>query len=141
MTIFQHLLNQNYCFIFFIGEVYCFFIRNICLPCVIKPWFLFPICFFCCSIYHIHVCVAVQCTVMSDLSQTSLSFTISWRLLKLMSIESMMPCIHLLLCNPFSSCLQSFPASESFLMNQLFSSGGQNWSFSFSISPSMNIQD
>ena len=37
---------------------------------------------------------------------------------------------------PFSSCLQSFPASGSFLMRQLFTSGGQCWSFSFSISPS-----
>ena len=37
---------------------------------------------------------------------------------------------------PFSSCLQSFPASGSFQMSQLFSSGGQSSSFSFSISPS-----
>ena len=37
---------------------------------------------------------------------------------------------------PFFSCLQSFPSSESFLMSQLFSSGGQSISFSFSISPS-----
>ena len=35
---------------------------------------------------------------------------------------------------PFSSCLQSSPASESFPMSQLLTSGGQ--SFSFSISPS-----
>ena len=38
---------------------------------------------------------------------------------------------------PFSSCLQSFPASESCPMSPLFASGGQSyWSFSFSISPS-----
>ena len=38
---------------------------------------------------------------------------------------------------PFSSHLQSFPASESFQMSQLFASGGQSTeSFSFSISPS-----
>ena len=37
----------------------------------------------------------------------------------------------------FSSCPQSFPASQSFLMSQFFTSGGQNIkSFSFSISPS-----
>ena len=37
---------------------------------------------------------------------------------------------------PFSSRLQSFLASGSFQMNQLFASGGQSiWSFSFSISP------
>ena len=38
---------------------------------------------------------------------------------------------------PFSSCLQSFPASEFSQMSQFFASGGQSyWSFSFSISPS-----
>ena len=38
---------------------------------------------------------------------------------------------------PFSSHLQSFPASGFFLLSQLFASGSQsNWSFSFSISPS-----
>ena len=37
---------------------------------------------------------------------------------------------------PFSSCLQSFPASGSFQMSQFFASGGQSiGSFSFSISP------
>ena len=45
-----------------------------------------------------------------------------------------MPSSHLILCHPFSSCLQSFPASGSFLMSLLF----VYWSFSFgfSISPS-----
>ena len=39
---------------------------------------------------------------------------------------------------PFSSCLQSFPASGYFAMSRLFTSGGQSIgaSFSFSISPS-----
>ena len=38
---------------------------------------------------------------------------------------------------PFSSCPQSFPASGSFQMSQLFTSGGPKyWSFSFNISPS-----
>ena len=43
---------------------------------------------------------------------------------------------------PFSSCLQSFPAAESFLMSQFFTSGGQNIrvSASASVLP-MNIQD
>ena len=43
--------------------------------------------------------------------------------------------------NPFSSCPQSFPASGSFPMSQLFTSGGQSyWSFSFNISPSNEHQ-
>ena len=37
---------------------------------------------------------------------------------------------------PFSSCPQSFAASGSFPVSWLFASGGQYWSFSFSISPS-----
>ena len=37
---------------------------------------------------------------------------------------------------PFSSCLQSFPASGSFQMSQLFAWGPKYWSFSFSMSPS-----
>ena len=37
---------------------------------------------------------------------------------------------------PFSSRFQSFPASGSFLVSQLFASGGQSIGFSFSISPS-----
>ena len=43
---------------------------------------------------------------------------------------------------PFSSCLQSFPASGSFLMSQLFESGGQSMgaSASTSVLP-MKIQD
>ena len=41
---------------------------------------------------------------------------------------------------PFSSCLQSFPASESFLMNQLFASGGQSIGASASVLL-VNIQD
>ena len=43
-----------------------------------------------------------------------------------MSIESVMSSSHLTLCHPLLSCLQSFPASGSFLMSQLFASGGQN---------------
>ena len=37
---------------------------------------------------------------------------------------------------PVSSCLQSFPASESFPMSQFFPSGGQSIGFSFNINPS-----
>ena len=43
---------------------------------------------------------------------------------------------------PFSSCLQSFPASGSFLMSEFFTSGGQSTGASASASvPTMNIQD
>ena len=74
--------------------------------------------------------------------QASLSITNSRSSPRLTSIESVMPSNHLILCCPFSSCLQSFPASGSFPMSQLFASGGQSiWvSASASILP-MNTQD
>ena len=63
----------------------------------------------------------------------------SWSWLKLMSIKSMMPSNHLIL---FSSYLQSFPASGSFLMSWLFASDGQSIGASAWASVlSMNIQD
>ena len=58
--------------------------------------------------------------------QASLSITKSRSLPKLMSIESVMASNHLILCVPFSSCLQSFPTSGSFQMSQLFALCGQN---------------
>ena len=73
-------------------------------------------------------------------SQASLSITISQSLLKLMSIESVMPSKHLILCCPFSSCLQSVPAWWSFPMIRLFASGYQSIGASASVLP-MNIQD
>ena len=60
--------------------------------------------------------------------QASLSFTNSQNLLKLMSINSVM---HPSSVVPFSSCLQSFPASGSFPRSQFFTSGEQR-GFSFS---------
>ena len=56
--------------------------------------------------------------------QTSLFFTISQSLLKLMSMESVMPSNRLALCLPLF--LQSLPASASLPMSQLFTSGGQS---------------
>jgi len=76
------------------------------------------------------------------------SLTLSQSLLKFMSIGLMMLSNHLILISShlisalFSSCLQSFPASGSFPMSQLFTSGG--WSIGASASASVlpkNIQD
>ena len=68
--------------------------------------------------------------------QAFLSISNPQSLLKLMSIELVMPSNHLILCIPFSSCLKSFPASGSFQVSQFFASGGQSISFNFKISPS-----
>ena len=66
--------------------------------------------------------------------QASLSITNSWSLLKLMSVESVMPSNHLILCVSFPSCPQSFPASRSFPMSQFFASGSQSIGISASAS-------
>ena len=74
--------------------------------------------------------------------QASLSITNSWSLLKLMSLSQWRhPTISSTVI-PFSSHLQSFPASGSFQMSQLFASGGQRIrvSASASVLP-MNTQD
>ena len=71
--------------------------------------------------------------------QASLSITDSWSPPKPMSIESVMPTI-LSSAVPFSFCPQSFPASVSFPMSQLFTSGGQSIGVSAS-ALSINIQD
>ena len=74
--------------------------------------------------------------------QASLSTTNSQSLLKLISIESVMPSNILFSVVPFSSCLQFFPASGSFPVSQFFTSGGQRIGVSASASVlPMNIQD
>ena len=50
--------------------------------------------------------------------------------------NSVMPSNHLILCHPFSSCLQSFPASVFSNESVLRIRWPKYWSFSFSISPS-----
>ena len=74
--------------------------------------------------------------------QASLSITNSWSLLKLMSIKSVMPSNHLILCCPVPLPPQSFPSSGSFPMSQFFTSGGKSTGVSASASVlPMNIQN
>ena len=63
-------------------------------------------------------CVQLFVTPWTAACQTSLSITNSQSLLKLMSIELVMPSNHLILCHPLSFHLQSFPVSGSFQMSQ-----------------------
>ena len=74
--------------------------------------------------------------------QISLSITNSWSLLKLMSIEAVMPCNHLILCWPLLLPPSIFPSTRVFSESQFFASGGQSTGVSAStpIFP-MNIQD
>ena len=73
----------------------------------------------CCS-------VDKSCPTLSNPMNYSMSLTISWSLPKFMSIESVMQPTISSSVALFSFFLQSFPASGSFPMNQLFTSGGQN---------------
>ena len=74
--------------------------------------------------------------------QASLSITNSQSSPRLMSIESVMPSSHLILCCPLLLLPQSLPASGSFPMSQLFAWGGQSIGVSAlaSVLP-MNTQD
>ena len=99
--------------------------------CVIS-WFLYCCC---CP-------VSKLCLTLCDLMDCSLSFTISWNLLKLMPIVLLMPSNHLILCHPLFLLLSIFPKIRVF-SNELafFASGGQSIedSASTSVLP-MNIQ-
>jgi len=80
-------------------------------------------------------------TPWTEACQAPLFSTVSWSLLKFMSTESVMLSNHLILCCRLLLLPRSFPASESFPMSWLFSSGGRiiRASASVSILP-MNIQ-
>ena len=67
--------------------------------------------------------------------QASLSFTISWSLLKLMSIEPVMPSNHLILCHPLLLLPSIFPSIGVFSNESaLHIRWPKYWSFSFNIS-------
>ena len=69
--------------------------------------------------------------------QASLSITNSWSLLKLMSIKSVMPSNHLILCPPLLLLLSIFPSIRVFSNESaLRVRWPKYWSFSFNISPS-----
>ena len=109
--------------------------KDISLPtnvCIVKAM-AFPIVMYGCENWTI---IQAECqrtesrvwlfvTPWTAACQASLSSTFPQSLLKFKSFESMMFSSHLILCTPFSFCLQSFPASGSFPKSQLFISGGQ----------------
>ena len=69
--------------------------------------------------------------------QASLFSTISWSLLKHMSIESVMPPNHLILCRPLLLLLSIFPSIRVFSNESVLCiRRPRYWNFSFSISPS-----
>ena len=69
--------------------------------------------------------------------QASLSITNSWSLLKLMSIESVMPSNHLILCRPLLLLPSIIPSIRVFSNESILPiRWPKYWSFSFSTSPS-----
>ena len=87
-------------------------------------------------IFQLYTHVQLFATPWTEALQASLSFTISWSLLKLMSIESVMPSNHLVLYHPLVLLPSIFPS-----IRWLFTSGGQSIGVSASASVlPMNIQ-
>ena len=81
-------------------------------------------------------CVRLFETPWTAARQASLSITNSWRLLKLMSIELVMPSNHLILCHPLLLWPSIFPSIRVFSNESvLYIRWPKYWSFSFSISP------
>ena len=71
-------------------------------------------------------CVQFFVTPWTAACQAPLSSTICWSLLKFMFIELVMLSNHLILCHLLLFCFQFFPASGTFPISQLFTSGGQS---------------
>ena len=90
------------------------------------------------NVVVIQLLICVQLFVMpwTAARQASLSFTISLHLLKLMSIESVMPSNHLILCCPLLLLPSIFPSIRVFSNESALHIRWWYWSFSFSIRPS-----
>ena len=103
-----------------------------------SPWYLI----YSCPSVQLLSYVRLFVTPWTATRQASLSITNSRSPPKPMSIESVMPSNHLILCHSLLLLPQSFPASVSFPMSQFFTSGSQSigTSASTSVLP-MNIQD
>ena len=91
-------------------------------------------CYCCCSVTQLcpTLCDPMDCS-MSGISVLH----ISWSLLKLMSIESVMPSNHLILCHPILLLSSIFPSIRAFSNElALCIRSPKYWSFSFSLSSS-----
>ena len=143
----QHLCcKENIDYVFFILKIFVYMWVNI---------FLFHMCTHKNAWIYRYVCVCVYFssvqllsgvwlfpTALTAVRHASLFIANSQSWFKLMSTESVMPSNQLILCVPFSSHLQSCPASGSFQMSQFFTLGGQSIEVSTSASvPPMNTQD
>ena len=92
-----------------------------------EPYPFLTLLFYCSTLHHARTAAC----------QASLSFTISWNLLKLMPIESVMPSNYLILCHPLLLLPSIFPSIRVF-SNELALCiwWPKYWSFNFNISSS-----
>ena len=85
-------------------------------------------------------CVWLFATPWTAAGQASQSFTISWSLLEFMSIESVMPSNHLILCRPLFLLPSLFPSIRVFSNESALHIRWPKY-WSFSISPSNDYSD
>ena len=106
-----------------------YLLKTICVwvdPCSLNPYLLFN-----------HSITSNSVTPWTAARQASLSITNSQSPLKLMSIESVMPSNHLILCHPLLLLPSVFPSIRVFSNESgLPIRWSKYWSYSFSISPS-----
>ena len=82
-------------------------------------------------------CVRLFATSWTAARQAFLSFPNAWSLLKLMSIQSVMPSNHLIFCRPLLLLPSIFPSIRVFPNESILHiRWPKYWSFSFNISPS-----
>ena len=82
--------------------------------------------YFVVAVVQLLSCVRLFVTPLTAACQASLSITNSWSLLKLMSIEAVIPSKHLLLCHPLFLLPSLFPTVRSFPLSWFIASGGQS---------------
>ena len=110
--------------------LYCF---PFCLGCFISAS---VVAFLYSSVQFSHSVVYNSATPWTAARQASRSITNSWSLLKLMSIQSVMPSNHLILCGALLLLPSIFPSIRVFQQSVCRIRWPKNWSFSFSISHS-----
>ena len=119
--VFSVHLKKMCVLLLFSGILCVYLIIEFNLIWLLKPVFPFDFMF---VVVWLPSCVQLFVTTWTAARQAPLSFTMAQRLLRFMSTEMVMLSNHLILCYPFSFFLQFFPASGSFPVSRLFTSGG-----------------
>jgi len=116
---------------------FCLFIHPSVYTCMTFTFCLLGVMVLWTLLLFSHSVVSDSAAPQTAACQASLSFTISWSLPKLTSIESMIPSNHLILCHPLLLLPSIFPSIRVFSSKSaLHIRWLKYWSFSFSSSPS-----